>query len=225
VLWAKLLQENSMAASVELVAEPRSTRGTREARQLRKKGKIPGVLYGHKEATVAVALSAEELEKAIRHGARVVDLKSDGTVQKALIRDLQWDHLGKELLHIDFERVAADERIVVPVPLEVRGTAPGIAGGGVLDQPMHTLSVECLAINIPASVRVNVGELQLGGVIHVSDLVLPPDVKAMGDPDAVVVQCIAKMVEPEPGAVPVAAEQAEPELVGRKKPAEEEEGE
>jgi large subunit ribosomal protein L25 len=186
---------------------------------------IPGVLYGHKEATLAVTLSAEELEKAIRHGTRVVDLKSDGTVQKALIRDLQWDHLGKELLHIDFERVAADERIVVPVPLEVRGTAPGIAAGGVLDQPMHTLSVECLAINIPASIRVNVGELQLGSVIHVSDLVLPPDVKAMGDPDAVVVQVIAKMVEPEPGAVPAAAEQAEPELVGRKKPAEEEEGE
>jgi large subunit ribosomal protein L25 len=214
-----------MAELVELVAQPRSTRGTREARRLRNKGMIPGVLYGHKEATVAVSLSAEALEKAIRHGARVVDLKADGTVQKALIRDLQWDHLGKELLHIDFERVAADERIVVHVPLEIRGTAPGIAAGGVLDQPMHTLSVECLAINIPASIRVNVGELQLGSVLHVRDLVLPPDVKSMGDPDAVVVQVIAKMVEPEPSAVPAATEQAEPELVGRKKPAEEEEGE
>jgi large subunit ribosomal protein L25 len=214
-----------MAESIELAAEVRSNRGTREARRLRDRGFIPGVIYGHKEATVSLALSAEALENAIRHGARVVDLKSEGSVQKALIRDLQWDHLGKALLHIDFERVAADERIVVPVPLEIRGTAPGIAAGGVLDQPMHTLSVECLAINIPTSVRVPVGELPLGGVIHVRDLVLPPDVKAMDDPDAVVVQVIAKMVEPEPGAVPVAAEQAEPEVVGRKKPAEEEEGE
>jgi large subunit ribosomal protein L25 len=214
-----------MAESIELVAEPRGTRGTREARRLRQRGLIPGVLYGHKEATVAVALSAEELEKAIRHGARVLDLKSGGNVQKALIRELQWDHLGKELLHIDFERVAADERIVVYVPLEIRGTAPGIAAGGVLDQPMHTLSVECLAISIPPSIRVNVGELLLGSVIHVRELVLPPDVKAMADPDAVVVQVIAKMVEPELGAVPAAPEQAEPELVGRKKAAEEEEGE
>src|SRR6516225_4402709 len=126
-----------MAESVQLVAEPRTTRGTREARRLRKKGFVPGVIYGHKKGTVSLAVPGDALEKAIRHGARVVDLKSDGNVQKALIRDLQWDHLGKELLHIDFERVAADERIVVPVPLEVRGTAPGIAGGGVLDQPMH----------------------------------------------------------------------------------------
>src|SRR5438552_10610660 len=155
-----------MAESIKFVTQPRDRRGTRAARRLRKHGLVPAVVYGHKEATVAVALPAEELEKAVRHGARVVDLQTDGNVQKALIKELQWDHLGKELLHVDFARVAADERVTVTVPIEIRGTAPGIAQGGVMDQPLHTLHVECSVVSIPASIRVNVGELQLDQAIH-----------------------------------------------------------
>jgi large subunit ribosomal protein L25 len=167
-------------------------------------------------------LSTEELEKAVRHGVHVIDIQTGNKTEKALIRDLQWDHLGKELLHVDLARVAADERVVVTVPVEIRGTAPGIAAGGVLDQPLHSLAVECPVINVPDSVRVNVGALQLGAAIHVRELVLPPDIKAMADPDVVVVQVIAKQAEAEAPAVP-AAEQAEPEIIGRQKAAEEEE--
>src|SRR5262249_31277395 len=212
---------DNMAETVVLVAQARNTSGSREARRLRQRGFIPGVMYGHKEATVSLAVSAEELEKAVRHGARVVDLQSDGNLQKALIRDLQWDHLGKELLHVDFARVAADERVVVTVPVEIRGIAPGLSAGGVLDQPMHSLPGGCLAASVPDPIRVNVNELQRGGVVHVKELVLPPGVKAMADPDAVVVQVIAKQAEPEVAVTP-AAEQAEPELIGRKAAAEEE---
>src|SRR5712692_6444469 len=132
-----------MAESVVLVAEKRNEHGKREARRLRQKGLIPAVLYGHKKETISLALPTEEMEKTIRHGVRVVDLKAGGDVQKALIRDVQWDHLGKELLHVDFARVAADERVVLTVPVEIRGTAPGVSAGGVLDQPIHILSVEC----------------------------------------------------------------------------------
>jgi large subunit ribosomal protein L25 len=211
-----------MAESVALVTQPREGRGSQAARRLRRKGMVPAVIYGHKEETLCVALSLEELEKAIRHGVRVVDLKANGKEEKALIRDVQWDHLGKELLHVDFARVALDERIVVSVPLEIRGIAPGVSAGGTLDQPIHTLSVECLALSIPESIRVNVAELQIGSAVHVRDLVLPPGVKAMTDPDAIVVQVTTKVVEPE--AVPVAAvpEQAEPEVIGRQKEEEEE---
>lgn len=215
-----------MAESIELVAEKREAGGSRVARRLRKQGKVPGVLYGHKEETVALTLSLEDLQRAIRHGVRVVDLKANGKVEKALIRDVQWDHLGKELLHIDFARIAADERVVVTVPIEIRGTAPGIAAGGVLDVQMHRLSVECLAISLPDSIRVNVGELQMGSAIHVRELVLPPGVKAMADADAVVVQVTAKTVEAEaPAAVAEVPGAAEPEVIGRKATAEEEGGE
>jgi large subunit ribosomal protein L25 len=211
-----------MAESVELVAENREGRGSRTARRLRKAGRVPAVLYGHKERTVSVSLSGDALEKAIRHGVRVVDLRADGKVEKALIRDVQWDHLGKVLLHVDFTRVAADERIVVTVALEIRGIAPGIAAGGVLDQPMHNLSVECLAISVPDSIRVNVSELQLGAAIHVRELVLPPGVTAMADPDAVVVHVTTKALEPEAAAPAEAPESAEPEVIGRQRAAEEE---
>src|SRR5438876_2011799 len=175
-----------MAEAVVLVAEMREGRGKQAARRLRRTGKVPAVVYGHKEETLSVALSLEEVEKTIRRGVRVVDLKAGGKEEKALIRDVQWDHLGKELLHVDFTRVAADERIVVTVPIQLRGTAPGVTAGGVLDQPLHALSVECLAISIPESIRVNIGELQIDSAIHVRELVLPAGVKAMSDADAIV---------------------------------------
>jgi large subunit ribosomal protein L25 len=211
-----------MADSVVLVTEKRDTRGTRTARRLRQQGKVPAVVYGHKEATVSVSVAADALLSAVRHGARVVDLQSGAGLQKAQIAELQWDHLGLEVLHVDFRRVAADERIHVTVPVELKGIAPGVTAGGILDQPIHTLAIECLAVSVPDSVRVNINELQLDGALHVRDLHLPPDVKALADPDAIVVHIRAPQVEPEAAAA-LAAEQAEPEVIGRK--AAEEEGE
>jgi large subunit ribosomal protein L25 len=211
-----------MADAGVWAVQKRDGRGTHEARRLRRRGLVPAVVYGHKEETLSVALSREELEKAIRHGVHVVDLQSDGKTEKAQIREVQWDHLGKDVLHVDFARVAADERIVVTVPLDIRGTAPGVTAGGVLDQPIHTLAIECLAVNIPESIRVNVGELQLDGAIHVRDLVLPEGVKAMVDPDAIVVHVTAKKLEAEAAPAPaVAAEGTEPEVIGRQKAEEE----
>jgi large subunit ribosomal protein L25 len=125
-----------------------------------------------------------------------------------------------ELLHVDFRRVAADERIHVTVPVELKGIAPGVTGGGILDQPIHTLSVECAADSVPESIRLNINELQLGAAIHVRELHLPPGVKALADPDAIVVHVTAPQIAPEAAAVP-GAEQAEPEVIGRKAAAEE----
>jgi large subunit ribosomal protein L25 len=210
-----------MAETVELQAQKREGRGTRQAAKVRAQGRIPAVLYGHKEATISVSLPGEELFQAIRHGSRVVDLKMDGATQAALISDVQWDHLGKTILHVDFKRVDKDERIHVHVPVELKGTAPGLTGGGVLEQPLHTLNIECLATAVPDSVRVIISELHLGGVIHVRDLHLPAGVQVLDDPDAVVVQIKAPIAEPE--AAPVAPGAAEPEVIGRK--AAEEEGE
>jgi large subunit ribosomal protein L25 len=214
-----------MAESVGLVAQPRQTRGSRQAKRLRKQGLVPAVLYGHKEATLSLSLPLETFESVVRHGVRVVDLEAGGKTEKALIREVQWDHLGKEVLHVDFTRVAADERIRVVVPIELRGIAPGVTAGGGLDQPMHTLNVECLAISLPESIRVNVNEMQIGSIIHVRELTLPPDVTALSDPDAIVVQITAPQAAPEPAAAAPAGEQAEPEVIGRQKAAEEEEAE
>src|SRR6516225_1158724 len=114
-----------MAESVVLATKKREGRGSQLAKRLRIQGMVPAVIYGHKEETISISLVRDDLQKAIRRGARVVDLQGHGPLEKALIREIQWDHLGHDILHIDFERVAADERITVPVPLEIRGTAAG----------------------------------------------------------------------------------------------------
>jgi large subunit ribosomal protein L25 len=212
-----------MAESVVLVSKKREPHGSAEARRLRRGGLIPGVLYGHKEETIPLAIAKDEFTKALRLGARVIDLQHDGAQEKALIREVQFDHLGAEVLHVDFARVSVDERIKLEIRIELRGTAPGVSGGGVLDQPLHNLNVECPAISVPESIRVNIGELQVGGVIHVRDLTLPAGVTALNDPDAVVVHVTTPAAEAEAAVGPV-AEQAEPEVITKGK-GEGEEGE
>jgi large subunit ribosomal protein L25 len=209
-----------MAESVQLAVHPRDGSGTQATKRLRKKGLLPAVVYGHKEATVALALSHDDFVKALRHGARLVELKTDGSAQAALIQDVQWDHLGKDVLHVDFRRVSKDERVVISVPLHLRGVAPGVSGGGVLDQPLHVMDVECLVTAVPDEIRVNIAELQLDQAIHVKDLRLPEGVKAMADPDAIVVHVRSPQAEAPAPAVP-GAETAEPEVIGRKATAEE----
>lgn len=207
-----------MAESVLLKTQPREPRGSGDARRLRRKGFVPGIVYGHKEANICVGVPGDLLLKIVRQGTHVVDVDIAGKQEKALIREIQWDYLGKDLIHVDLERVSAEDRITVSVPLEFRGTAPGIATGGVLDVLLHTVQVECLAMTIPNNIRVNVGELLLGQAIHIRDLVLPEGVKAMGNPDTIVVHVTLKQVEAAlatglPGEVPGAPE---PEIIGRK---------
>jgi large subunit ribosomal protein L25 len=204
-----------MAETVVLTTEKRDRCGSHAAERLRKTGRIPAVIYGHKEENEHVSLLRDDLIKAFRHGARVVDLQTTRGVEKALIRDIQWDHLGKEILHVDFARISADERYVVSVPIELRGISPGVNAGGILDQPLHTIEVECLAIAIPDSIRVSIAELQIGGSIHVRDLRLPEGVIAMTDADAIVVHVTTPQAEPEP-TVEAEVAGTEPEVIGRK---------
>jgi large subunit ribosomal protein L25 len=216
-----------MAETFVLEVQERSTRGSNAAKQLRKKGLVPAVSYGHGEGTASLSVPGEELYKAVRHGVRIFDVKLNGNVQKTLLRDLQWDALGHDILHADFYRVRADETITLDVKVEVRGTAVGIAAGGVLVQQIHSLTVECLIVNIPESIRVNVAELQLNQAIHVRELQLPEGVKVKNDPEAIVAQVTLKIIEeiaPAAAAVPT-TETAEPEVIGRVKAEEGEEEE
>ncbi len=213
-----------MAETTVLEAKPRVKSGSHYAEKLRKQGQVPAVLYGHKEETVSLALDRDELAKAIRKGARVLDLQTGAGVQKALINEIQWDHLGIELVHVDFKRVDVNERIHGLMCRSRRGIAPGVAAGGVQDQPLHALHVECLAISIPQSIRVNIAELQIGNSIHVRDLHLSEGVKALDDPEAVVIMVKQPQTDVEPGAA-APVETAEPEVIGRKAAEEEAEPE
>jgi large subunit ribosomal protein L25 len=211
-----------MAEVFVLEVEERKEAGTNATKQLRKKGLVPAVIYGRKEATATLAVPGDTLYKAIRRGVRIFDVTLKGAVQKALLRDIQWDPLGHDILHADFYRVSADQTITLEVKLELRGTAPGVTAGGVLVQQVHSLSVECLIVNIPESIRVSVAELQIDQSIKVGDLKLPEGVKVKNDPESIVVQVSKKIEEViAPVAAAPTAEGTEPEVIGRAKEAEE----
>jgi large subunit ribosomal protein L25 len=214
-----------MSEIAKLAAEPRTATGSRAARKLRKQGRIPAVVYGHKEEVAHVTVDAEELDRAIRvlH-ARTFQLSIGGKTDTVLIKELQWDHLGKEMVHIDFERRSLTEIVRVTVPVELRGM-PKATGGGVLDQPLHTLHVECEFGSIPDTIRVDISNLTLGAPIHVKELTVPQGVKVLDPGEAVVVHLKLPGAEAVETPAAVEGEAAEPEVLTAKKPKEGEEEE
>ena len=201
------------AESIQLTVKPRGELGSRANKRLRDTGHVPGVIYGHKEAVVPVTLAKKELTGHLNRGAHVFDLALDGKSEKVLVKEVQYDHLGIEVIHVDFARVSLDEKVEVTVPLELKGTPKGEADGGVLQQLITDLEVECLVTDIPAAIRHSVAEMGLDSVLHVSDLKLPPGVKALQDADAIVAT-VRAVAEEE--AAPAPEGTAEPEVIGRK---------
>jgi large subunit ribosomal protein L25 len=211
-----------MAEAVKIKVEARDPQknkgtGTRVARRLRAQGRVPAIIYGHKQAPVPVSVSGDTVREMIKRSTHLAELQLDGATETVLVRHVQWDHLGKEVLHLDFARVSAEESIETEVPLEFKGHVPGATAGGLLEVLVHTVPVVCRANAIPDSIRVDVSHLGVDEAIHVRDLVLPEGVKVDADPDQLLVHVVARAVAPEPVAAPVAAEgaegAAEPEVI------------
>src|SRR6202453_978123 len=172
--------------TAQVSAKSRSQLGSRANKRLRDQGFVPGVIYGHKEAVVPVTLAKKELTGHLSHGAHVFDLALDGKNEKVLVKEVQYDHLGQEVIHVDFARVSLDEKVKVTVPVELKGEPKGEADGGVLQQVIKELEVECLVTEIPDAIRHNVSEMALNDVVHISDLKLPTGVKVLLDGDLIV---------------------------------------
>lgn len=210
-----------MQTIATLKATVRNTQGTRAARKLRQQGLVPAIIYGHKQANVAVAVSRHDIDHIVRvQHARMITLDVNGQQETVLIREVQWDVFGREIIHVDFERKSAAEKVRVIVPIELRNV-PKQSGGAVLDQPLHTVHVECPLGNIPEAIRVDITHLSVGHPIHVKDLVVPEGVKILESPEAVVVQlkvpgAAETAAAPAAEAVPTA-----PEVIKKERKAEE----
>ena len=203
-----------MAQTAQITAKSRSELGSRANKRLRDAGMIPGVIYGHKEAVVTVTLPKKETENHLKHGAHVFDLAVEGKSEKCLVKEVQYDHLGIEVIHVDFARVSLDEKVKVTVPLELKGEPKGEKDGGVLQQIINELEVECLVTDIPDKITFNVSEMKLDDVIHIKELPVPQGVRILQDGDLIAVQ-VREVKEEE--VAPVAAEgEAEPEVIGKK---------
>jgi large subunit ribosomal protein L25 len=203
-----------MAQSAQISAKNRSELGSRANKRLRDAGFVPGVIYGHKEAVVPVTLPRKELANHLSHGAHLFDLALEGKSEKVLVKEVQFDHLGHEVIHVDFARVSLDEKVEVTVPLELRGTPKGEADGGVLQQIISELEIECLVTDIPESIRHNVADMGMDDVLHIKDLKLPAGVRALQDGEQIVAT-VREIVEAAPTEA-VEGETAEPEVIGRK---------
>ena len=158
------------------------------ATRLRKAGRVPAVVYGHKEATVAVTISRDELAAALRHHARTVDLVVDGKTETVLIQEVQHDHLGTGLMHVDFRRVSKDERVRTTVEIELRGRPRGDRRRGTRPAAAQDPRRVPGDRRSPSRSGCKIDGLLLGQAIHVKELELPAGVKALDDPDLVVVQ-------------------------------------
>jgi large subunit ribosomal protein L25 len=220
-----------------LEVELREGTGKGVARKLRAAGRIPGVLYGRGEPPQSVVLDPRALERVIATSDAgmntLIDLNIAGSRDRAervvLVKELQRDPVRGAPLHVDFYQVDLTATIEVKVPIVLRGRPKGVElSGGILDQALRELDVECLPRAIPESITLDVSELEIGSSIHVRDLALPEGVVLRSDPDLSVASVITPKVEEEvaPVAAPVEGEVAAVPAEGAAAPADsEKEGE
>ena len=206
-----------MADAVKIQVETRDPEknkgtGSRFSRKLRKKGRIPAIIYGHKQAPVPVSLTREAVWEMIKKSTHLAELQFNGSSEVVIVRDVQWDHLGKEIIHMDFARVSADESIETDVRLDIRGTAPGVAEGGVLEVLVRELRVTCRANAIPDSFKVDVSNLHLDQELKVKDLVLPDGVKVDAEPELLLVH-VSSRAQAEAAAAVDGESVTQPEVI------------
>ena len=220
---------------VVVEAEPRNGARTKNAaRRVRRSGKIPAVVYGARKESVAVTVDPKQIGRILGSEAghnSIFDLQIGPERTKAMIVDWQYEPIKGALLHIDLKRIAMDERLKVSVPIMLKGEAAGVKQqGGILEQVLREVEVECLPGDIPSHIDADVSELVFGKLVRVSDLPHNPRVKFLTDPNQTVAHIISVKEEvaptPEAVAAEAAAAPAEPEVIKKgEQEAEEGEGE
>jgi large subunit ribosomal protein L25 len=213
-----------MEKSLLLKAEIREKSGSKSAAKVRKRGRIPAIVYGHKKEPVAISLDAHNLVEGLHHGHRLMDVQIGKKKEKIIVKDLQYDHLGRDVIHVDLMRVDVTESVKVAVPIELKGTAQGTHEGGVVSEHSDHLEIECKVTEIPESIVVSVKEIGVGDTLHAGDIELGEGIKLVSDPSTLLVTCslvaAAKSTEEMEEEVPAA-----PEVIGEAKEGEEESAE
>lgn len=163
--------------SIDLEAQKRDQLGTRASRRLRRDGHLPAVVYGHQQEPVSVVVPLKSTVEHLHHGSHLFNLKMDGVDEQVLVKDVQYDHLGLEVLHIDFFRVNLDEEVHSEVPVVLVGESRGARAGGILTQMRDSIEVIAAVRDLPDEIRVNVSDLEIGAALHISEVALPEGVR------------------------------------------------
>jgi large subunit ribosomal protein L25 len=212
-----------MAKQVKLKAEPRPAVGRSAVRKLRASGLIPAVIYGGKDKPQPLQVSARDINSMMSQASGenvLVELEIGGDRQSrtVLVQEIQHSPVGGEIRHVDFHAISMDQMIQAEVPLEPVGTPVGVKTfGGLLEQSLRSLAIECLPGDLPDRVTVDVSQLNIGDSIHVRDIQLPQGVTPKVQLDLTVLSVLAPVVEEEPVAAEAEAAAAGPEVITEKK--------
>lgn len=196
---------------VNLRAQIREGAGKSSARRLRKSGRVPAIVYGRALAAQPVAVDSKALRDALHTHAGLnvlIDLgiRTDGAEEESrvvIVKDLQRNIFSHDVIHVDFQAISLEETLEAHVPLVLVGTPKGVVDGGVLEQHLREVLVECLPTRIPERIEVDVGGLTVGRALHAGDLGIPEGVTLLTPAGEVVATVLAPRVEVE--AVPAAA--------------------
>jgi len=214
--------------AIEVNAVPRSMQGKGASRRLRHAAKVPGVVYGGGQDAQSIELDHKALKQHLKleaFHASILTLNLDGQKQQVLLRDYQMHPWRLDVLHVDFQRVAADRKIHMKVPLHFMNqeTAPGVkTGGGTVSHVQSEIEISCLPADLPEFIEVDIGELQLAQSLHLSDLKLPQGVESLalrGGDDLVVVTINVPKGEAAAEEAPAAAAAPAAAPAAEKKPA------
>jgi len=200
-------------ASIQLQAEKRTKLGGSTSAQLRRQGRVPGVVYGHGEETTPFHVKELALRSLIyTHETHTISLDLDGKITNCILREVQWDPVTDRVIHIDLVALHAGEKIRVDIPFNLVGTAAGVKDGGILDFVLHKVTIDVLPDAIPEHIDVDITDLRIGHSIHVSDLPAHPSYTILADETAVIVTC----TPPKTGDTEAAATITEPEQIQAK---------
>lgn len=172
-----------------LKAEKRAGSGKYVAFDLRKQGKIPAVVYGKKFENTNICIDQKSLQIVIATGERLIDLEIDGKKQMAVLKAVQHDNIGAGLVHADFRAIDENTLMHVDVEVELKGEAVGVDAGGVVEQDLHRVKIDCLPRNLPDKVVLDISALDLGKVLYVRDLPAVQGVTYRTHEDVAVVSC------------------------------------
>jgi large subunit ribosomal protein L25 len=206
-----------------LKAEKREHAGSKSAAKARSAGRLPATIYGHKQTPESILLDGHDFAMQLQHGTKLFDIDLAGKNDKMLLKEVQYDYLGKNIIHVDFLRVDLAEKVKVTVPVEVKGVAKGASEGGIIQSHLDKVELECLVTDIPDVIILSVKNVGIGDAVHAGDLELPAGTKLITDAKALIITCnivaAAKSTEELEAETPAAG----PEVLTERKPVEGEE--
>jgi large subunit ribosomal protein L25 len=225
-----------MATTAEvniLEAQKREPGNKNAARRVRAAGKVPGVVYGAGKEASVIEVDPRQVLRILHSESghnTIFDLAMDGNRAKAMIVDWQFEPIKGRLLHVDLQRIAMDKKLTVTVPIILKGEAEGVkTQGGILEQLLREIEIECLPADIPKSIEADISHLVFGVDLRVKDLARSDKLKFITEEDRMVAHITSVKEEvaptPEAAAEAAAAAPAEPEVIKKGKQEVEGEGE